>query len=306
MASVSIKHRSEYLALRVAAVIVRRLSRKNALAFGRVLGRLTMRILPNRYRMAKENMTLALPELSASEIEVNVRKNFEHIGICGAEMLRIDMFQLGDEDIDKYITYDGLSLLQEALALGRGVLLLSAHLGFWELGGFALAEKGIQLDMVAKPLKNPLADRYFGDLRKSFGAEILNSRKGARRILQSLRANHAVGIMLDQHISPPGSVMVEFFGRKAYTTTAIANMAMKNQVPVVPVFCLRQPDNSYKVWAEPMLMLTGKGENDVIENTQRLTDIIEAAVRKDVSQWFWMHKRWRKKKIKKRVKAGTE
>ncbi len=306
MASVSIKHRSEYFALRVAAVIVRRLSRKNALAFGRVLGRLTMRILPDRYRMAKDNMTLALPELSISEIETNVRKNFEHIGMCGAEMLRFDMFQLGDENVDKYITYDGLSLLQEALALDRGVLLLSAHLGFWELGGFVLAEKGIQFDMVAKPLKNPLADRYFGDLRKSFGAEILNSRKGARRILQSLRANRAVGIMLDQHISPPGSVMVEFFGRKAYTTTAIANMAMKNQIPVVPVFCLRQPDNSYKVWAEPMLMLTGKGENAVIENTQRLTDIIEAAVRKDVSQWFWMHKRWRKKKIKKRVKAGTE
>ncbi|MDX2481221.1 MAG: lysophospholipid acyltransferase family protein, partial [Desulfuromusa sp.] len=81
----------------------------------------------------------------------------------------------------------------------------------------------------------------------------------------------------------------------AYTTTAIANMAMKYQIPIVPVFFLRQPDDRYKVWAEPMLMLTGEGEDAVIENTQRLTNIIEAAVRKDVSQWFWMHKRWRVK-----------
>lgn len=301
MTSVSIKHRAEYFALRVVSAIVRRLPRKSALTFGRVLGRLTMKVLPSRYRMARENMALALPELSAAEIENSVRKNFEHIGICGVEMLRLDMFQPGHKDAEKYIIYEDLDLLQEALMLNRGVLLLSAHLGFWELGSFALAEHRIQFDMVAKPLKNPLADCYFAELRKSFGAEILNSRKGARRILRSLRANHVVGIMLDQHISPPGSVAVEFFGRKAFATTAIANMAMKNQIPVVPVFCLRQPDNRYKIWAEPMLLLGGTGEDAVIANTQRLTDIIEAAVRKDISQWFWMHKRWRKKKVKKRI-----
>ena len=134
----------------------------------------------------------------------------------------------------------------------------------------------------------------------------MNSRKGARKILKSLAAERVVGILLDQHISPPGSVATEFFGRKAYTTTAITNMAMKYQIPTVPVFCLRQPDDRYKIWAETMLMMTGEGENAVIENTQRLTDIIEAAVRKDVSQWFWMHKRWRKKKVQKRVKPDTE
>lgn len=301
MASVSIKHRTEYYALLTAAAVLRRLPRKNALSLGRMLGGLVMKVLSGRYRMARDNMTSALPELNAAEIETNVRKNFEHIGICGVDMLRFDMFQPDDKDAEKIFHYEGLPLLEEALALDRGVLLLSAHLGFWELGGFALAEHGIQFDMVAKPLKNPLADRYFAKLRKTFGAEILNSRKGARRILQSLRANHAVGIMLDQHISPPGSVMVDFFGRKAYTTTAIANMAMKYQIPVVPVFCLRQPDNSYKVWAEPMLLLSGTGEDAVIANTQRLTDILETAIRKDVSQWFWMHKRWREKKLKKRI-----
>ncbi|MEA3543808.1 MAG: lysophospholipid acyltransferase family protein [Thermodesulfobacteriota bacterium] len=296
MASVSFKHRVEYYALLAAAAVIRRLSRKNALALGRILGRATMKILPNRYRLAKENMTLALPELSEKEIAVNIRKNFEHIGLCGVDMLRFDMFQLGQKETEKYFIYENPHLLQEALALNRGVLLLSAHLGFWEVGGFALAEQGIQFSMVAKPLKNPLTERYFGKLRTSFGAEIINSRKGARKMLQTLRANHVVGILLDQHISPPGSVAVEFFGRKAYTTTAIANMAMKNQIPVVPVFCLRQPDNRYKIWVEPMLLLNGEGEDAVIANTQMLTNIIETAIRRDVSQWFWMHKRWKKRK----------
>lgn len=304
MASVSIKHRTEYFALRVVAAIVRSLPRKGALAFGRVMGRLSMTFLPNRYQMAKENMSLALPEMSASEIETNVRKNFEHIGICGVEMLRFDMFTPGSDDIQRYFDIEDLEPLRDALALKKGVLLLTGHLGFWEIGLFGLPELDIPFDVVAKPLKNPLTDAYFEKIRKTFGAEVLNSRKGARKILKSLAAERVVGILLDQHISPPGSVATEFFGRKAYTTTAITNMAMKYQIPIVPVFCLRQPDDRYKIWAEPMLMLTGEGENAVVENTQRLTNIIEAAVRKDVSQWFWMHKRWRVKpeKMKERQK----
>ena len=300
MSSISLKHRSEYCTILTVAAVVRRLPRNYALAVGRFLGRLAMKIVPGRYQMAKDNMTQALPELSGAEIEENVRKNFEHIGACGVDMLRFDMFELGQQDSGGLVFYEGADLLHEALALNRGVIVLSAHLGFWELGGFAPADHGIKCDMVAKPLKNPLADQYFSKLRKTFGADIINSRKGARRILQAVRANHAVGIMLDQHIAPPGSVQVDFFGRKAYTTTAITNLAMKNQIPVVPVFCLRQPDDRYKVWAEPMLFLEGEGDVAVVANTQRLTNIIEAAVRKDVSQWFWMHKRWRKKKVKKK------
>ncbi len=301
MASVSLKHRGEYIALLIVATIVRLLSRDNALVVGRLLGRLMIKVVPSRYRLAKKNMQMALPELSATEIEENVRKNFEHIGMCGADMLRFDMFKLGQKDTEEVVIYEGEPLLREALALDRGVLLLSAHLGFWELGGFALAEHEIPCDMVAKPLKNPLTEQYFGKLRRSFGAEIINSRKGARKILQSLRANHAVGILLDQHISPPGAVAVQFFGQEAYTTTAITNLAMKHKIPVVPVFCHRQADNRYKVWVEPMLLLEGNGDEAIATNTQRLTDIIETAVRKDVTQWFWMHKRW--KKVKKRVRS---
>ncbi len=299
MASISVKHRAEYYALQVISVFVRWLPRRGALAFGRFVGRLSMWLVRSRYRLAKENMQLALPELSAEEIEENVRKNFEHIGASSVEMLRLDMFKHGSDDIDLYFDLENVHLLREALALKKGVILLTAHLGFWEAGHLIMSELGIPCAAVAKPLKNPLSERYFAEIRTFFGTEILNSRKGARRILKSLRQNRAVVVLLDQHISPPGSVATEFFGRKAYTTTAIANLAMKYQIPIVPVFFLRQPDDRYKVWAEPLLMLSGEGENAVIENTQKLTNIIEVAIRKDVTQWFWMHRRWR-------VKPATE
>ncbi len=295
MGRVSLKHYAEYFALRTVAAVVRRLPRTAAFATGRAVGRLAMTLLPNRYRLAKENMTKALPDLNATEIEENVRKNFEHIGISGMEMLRLDMFRPGSDELQRYFELEDMHFLQQALELKKGVILLTGHLGFWEVGVFVLKELGIPFDVVARPLKNPLADAYFGNLRRAFGTEILESRKGARRILKSLQAGRVVAILLDQHISPPGSVVTRFFGRKAYTTTAITNMAMRYQIPIVPVFCLRQPGDHYKIWAEPMLFLADRGEDAAVRNTQLLTDILEAAIRRDVSQWFWMHKRWRDK-----------
>ncbi len=294
MGSPAIKHRMEYIALRTVAFIVRRLSRSSALAFGRLAGRLVMKVLPDRYRLAKENMQKALPDLSEADLEENIRKNFEHIGVSGVEMLRLDMLSPGSDDLQRYFSFENMQIVSEALALNRGVILLTGHLGFWEAGHFILSELDIPFATVAKPLKNPLSEAYFAKIRTTFGTKIINSRKGARQILKALNNNYAVGILLDQHISPPGSVPTEFFGRYAYTTTAITSLAMKHQIPVVPLFCLRLPDNRYKIWAEPMLILDRDGAT-VAENTQRLTDIIESAVRKDISQWFWMHKRWRVK-----------
>lgn len=295
MTRISVKHRIEYLALLIIAALVRSLPRRAALALGRILGRWSMWFLPGRYRLAKDNMTQALPDMDPATIKDNLRKNFEHIGISGVEMLRLDMFKPGSQDLQKYFDIKDLCQLRKALTLKRGVILLTGHLGFWEIGLFVLPELGIPFDVVAKPLKNPLTDRYFERIRKAFGVEVLESRKGARRIIKALQAEHVVGILLDQHISPPGSVATEFFGRKAYTTTAITSMAMKYQIPVVPVFCLRQMDDRYHIWAEPMMILADDGDHAVERNTQLLTDKIEEAIRKDVSQWFWMHKRWRYK-----------
>lgn len=295
MASVSVKHRIEYLVLQGVSVVVRCLPRQAALAFGRIVGRLSMWVLRSRYQLAKENMCKALPELSTVEIEKNVRKNFEHIGICGVEMLRLDMFKPGSDDLQRYFELTDLHHLDNAIALNKGVIILTAHLGFWEIGQFVFPELGIPFSVVAKPMKNPLSDHFFEKLRTPFGTEVLNSRKGARRILKSLQEQRVVAILLDQHISPPGSVVTEFFGRKAYTTSAITTLAMKYQIPIVPLFCLRQADNRYKIWAEPRLILSNNSKNALVENTQKLTNIIEVAIRRDVTQWFWMHKRWRVK-----------
>ncbi len=302
--SYMLKYRLEYWGLRGVSFLVRILPRSLALTLGAALGRAAVYFVPARYQLARTNMTRALPELSAAEVEKNVKENFAHFGRSTVEMLRLDT--LTAADLDRLFDIEGLEHLRQAYELGRGVILLTAHLGFWEAGAFVIPTSGYPCDMVAKKLKNPLADAFFGKLRTAFGGEILESRKGARRIVKSLSRGHTVAVLLDQHAPKSGSVETVFFGMKARTTTVITSMATRYQVPVVPMFCLRQPDNRYRAWTEPMLILEGDSPEEVAANTQKLTDIIESAIRRDVTQWFWMHRRWRdgkRKKVKKSRQA---
>lgn len=296
MVRISIKHQIEYITLRCGAALLRALPRALALRCGAFAGRVASKLLKKRVRQLQENVRQALPELDEEQISQLVRRNFEQMGISAVESVRLDLFD--PAKIHEMFELEGIEHLQQALDLERGVILLTAHLGFWEAGSFVFPVLGFPLDNVAKPLKNPLSEAYFQKLRRHFGADIINSRKGARRILKSLQAGRVVGLLLDQHISPPGSIPVDFFGRKAFTTTTIASMAMKHQIPVVATFCLRQPDNSYRGWVEPMLLLEGRGDEAIAANTQLLTGIIEKAIRRDPAQWFWVHRRWRDKKVK--------
>lgn len=293
MAKHSLKFRLEYFAVLMVSKLVRRVPRPIAIMLGSWLGTLAWQILRKRRRLAVENLRRAFPEFDRKQIRGLARANFIHVGISAVDMLRSDMFQPGSKDLERYFDLEGLEHMQKAHDLGRGVIMLSAHFGSWEVIHFPLNEFGFKVDPVAKPMKNPLVGELVTRSRETYGGKELNSRKGARRTLKSLQAGRIVAILLDQHISPPGSIPTRFFGRLGYTTTAITSMAMRYQIPIVPVFCQRLPSYRYKLWAEPMLLLEGEGEEAVNANTQLLTDIIESAVRQDITQWFWMHKRWR-------------
>lgn len=309
MRPITWKYRVECLALLIVAKLVRPLPRSWALVLGRRLGDLGALVLRQRRQLALDNLRQALPDFSEDQLKLLVRKNFQHLGISGIEMLRMDQWSVAAGDLERDFVIEDLTHLHDALKQDRGVIVLTGHLGFWEIGQFVLPALGVPFDVVAKPLKNPLVDHYLRGIRQSFGARVLDSRKGARRILQSLRGGRAVGILLDQHISPPGAVAADFFGRPAYTTTAIAGMAMKYRVPVVPVFCLRRADGRYRIWSEPALSLESDGDDAAARNTQLMTARIEQAVRQDLSQWFWMHKRWRalaEKKNRKSRRPGTD
>lgn len=286
----------EYALFLVLAGIARTLPRTRALRFGEKLGELSRHIQKKRVITATENMRRAFPEKSVAEIDQDVRAVFRHLGVSGIEMLRLDLFK-GKADLDAYFSFTGLEHMERAYAMDKGVLFLSGHIGFWEVGSFFMPHLGFPIDFVAKRMKNPYVDRYFNKLRASGGCRLLDSKKGARRILRSLSENRGVAVLLDQHIIPREAVLVDFFDSKAWTTPIIAQIAMKQGIPILPVYVYRTEDFRYQVVVEPIILLDNEpGQEAVIRNTALLTANIEQAVRRHPTQWFWVHRRWRDKR----------
>jgi len=283
----------EYIPFLLTARLVRALPRRWALRLGSRLGILGMWLLPGRRQLARDNLRRAYPEKSAAERDAILREMFSHLGTGFIEMLRLDLLRSA-ADLQRDFIVEGEEHVRAALSAGRGCILLTGHVGFWEAGNFIFSSLGYPIGVVAKPMRNPLIDNYFLRMREAAGGYIINSRKGARRILKALQQNHLVGILLDQHAGRHNGVQVPFFGQLAWTTPIIAEIAMKYRVPVVPAFAWWLPDHRYRLVISPPIILEGElTAAEVKENTALLTRQIEAAVRRDPAQWFWVHRRWR-------------
>lgn len=287
------RNRLEYIPFIFVASLVRALPRNVAFSLGKRLGQLARYVQGRRVSIARDNLKKSFPKMTDEEISNTINAMFKHLGLSFIDMLRVDKYR-GQEDLERYFDIKNSERLKDALALGRGCIILSGHVGFWEAGSFFLPELGFKAAVVAKPMRNPLVDAYFRRIRESNGNSVINSRKGARGILKSLQNNHAVCILLDQHLSGQGSVSAPFFGRPAHTTTIITQMATRYKIPIISAFSYHQPDNTYQCHFSEMMLLEGDlSEENILANTTLLNQKIEAGVRHNISQWFWLHRRWR-------------
>lgn len=291
----TIRFRIEYAGFMLLYALVRVLPRRAALGAGALLGLLMRLTQGKRRRKALENLRHAFPALGDEGGKSLLRENFRQLGISGVEMLRLDLYR-DTASLPAYFEVKGIEQLQEALAGGQGCFLLTGHVGFWEAGSIVLPLLGIPMDVIYKRMKNPHVEQRILALREAAGARAIEKRRAARKILRSLAENRAVAVLIDQRVSSREGVRVDFFARPANATPIIAQMAIKQGTPVVPTFCRRLRDNRYEIVFEPMLRFP-QDENPapeaVVAATQVMTAAIEAAVRRDPEQWFWLHDRWR-------------
>jgi KDO2-lipid IV(A) lauroyltransferase len=261
--------------------------------WGAALGAFTRRISPRHYRIVLANLRLAFgAERSEAELHALARACYGHLGQCLMEFIRLSA--LNQEQVRQVATLEGVEHVEAALARGKGVIMITAHIGNWEMSGARLAAEGFPVVAIARAQRDSTLSEYILRTREATGMKIYHRESAVKASLLALKRNEIVCMLMDQNAGDDG-VFVDFFGHPASTAAGAAVFALRTEATVLPGFGYRRPDNTHLIVADPPVPLirTGDHKRDVYENTARYTKIIEEKVRAHPEQYFWLHKRWK-------------
>ncbi len=286
------RHRIEHALVTGVSAVVRRLPQGAATRLGHALGWMAYRLDGRHRRITLDNLGATFPERSAQERSRIAREVFAHFGRKLIELLWFT--GRSPEEQLALVEFVGAEHIEAAQAAGRGALIVTGHFGFWELHALAHGLRLGPMAVVARALDNPLLDRQLIDLRSSTGNVVIDRKGGLRRIMRALNANQSVAVLIDQHILTADAVQVDFLGRPAATTSAVAVLAMRTGAAVIPAFSLPLNDGRYRlIYERPLELPAAETPDAVRELTQRCTRVLEKYVRAHPERWLWMHRRWR-------------
>jgi KDO2-lipid IV(A) lauroyltransferase len=289
----SFAHRAEYAALRGAVAAMERLSFARAGVLGERIGRLGYAPLKIRRGVVEKQLTAVFPEKSAEDVERIARAAYGHLGRTTIETAVLPSYSRR-EILDLFEDVSGWSIVEERLARGKGLIVVTGHLGNWELGGAYLAARGLPIDAVARHMNNPLFDRYLTATRQRIGMTVVHDDQAVKRVPRSLRSGRAVAFLVDQGAIGLASSWVPFFGRLAKTPRGPAVFALRLDAPIVFGVALRQPSGRYALTFEPVeVQNTGDRETDVDRIVTDYTAMLEKWVRRAPEQYLWHHRRWK-------------
>jgi KDO2-lipid IV(A) lauroyltransferase len=244
--------------------------------------------IPRLRRSANRNLELAYPEKDAAWRKRTIDGVYASIGRLVVTFARFP--RINRANVDEWIRYEGFEHYERAKERGKGVLFATAHLGNWELSAFAHALLTEPMNVVVRPLDNPLIDAMVESRRALSGNVLLSKRDFARSILQALRKNEPIGILVDQNASPENGTFVPFFGTLACANLTFAKLAARSGAAVIPGFATwREAEGRYVLKFYPELEMTG----DAVEDTRRIQSAVESAIRETPDQWLWLHRRWK-------------
>ncbi len=250
--------------------------------------------IPHR-RIVKRNLRFAQPDWSADYIRNLSVKIFQNIGITLLEICQMTCFS--KEDISHRVRIKGEENLVAAMKNPTGLILITAHLGNWEMSHlFFSCYFKKPLVIIARKIQPEILDRWIGNIRKFFDSDIIDKKGALPEMGKALKMGNPLGVLIDQGPIRSEGVKVSFFGKTVTATPAVALLARRYKCPVLPGFCIREKDLSLTLIIKPPLSLkkTGDLRVDLRENTQIMTDAIEKAVKEYPEQWFWLHKRWKR------------
>lgn len=292
MKDAPLRHGLEYAAYWPVSRLLRALPHAASRRLGGALGRVAHRLDGRRRAIARDNLAHAYPELPAREHRRLAAACFRHVGASFCDALSATRFD--PVELCRHVTLDGLEHLMAAEATGRGVIILSAHYGNWEIVPPMIALARGPMASVGRPADNPRIDREVQSLRGRLGNRSIPKRGALRELFRILGAGGRVGLLIDQRVRPEEGIDVPFFGRPALTSPIVAKLALRTGAAIVPVFGDHLPGGRYRVDILPAI--DGGASNDpaaVVDLTTRCLAVCETVIRRAPERWFWLHRRWR-------------
>lgn len=256
---------------------------------GRVLGVLAFSVLRIRRAVALENIQNALGITQREAVEL-ASKVYTHL--CTGLLEFLQLGALTPSQARGILGREGELKMRAILDQGRGMIVLSAHLGHWDLLACAAALCGIKVNVVTRKIKNTWINRFWMKTRSACGVQLIAAEGGGMKVVKALRRNEVVAMVLDQH--EPGGLVVPFFGRPAATGDSLARLARMTRAPVVPIFLLRKQAGFQLEVQDPIEFVSSTNKSkDFNRQTAQYTEIIEDAIRRTPAQWLWLHRRWK-------------
>jgi KDO2-lipid IV(A) lauroyltransferase len=260
-------------------------------------------MLPRDRRRAIDNLAIAFPQAPEVIRAAMARAMFRNLGRNAFDFLNLEGATA--EDLDTLVErVEGMEYFQRAFGLGRGVIVITGHIGCWELLPPYFASRGYPASVVARRMKVDRLNDRLVQIRASCGVTTIDRNARPRRMVEVLRRGEVLGILIDQHTSVPG-MYVPFFGRPAFTPTAVAKLSMMTGAPVLPMAVFLGARARHTIHVLPALRSSEFSERaDAIRDlTERASLAVEELIRIDPKQWVWFHHRWRDRERRKKEYA---
>ncbi len=264
-----------------------------ASGFGSIIGRSIGPKLSITTR-AKQNLATVFPEKSPAEIQNTIHAMWDNLGRTAAEYPHVSQLNTtltsGRVDVIRGDIYEAV---RDA---GGPCIIFSGHFANWELLPASAAQRGLSTTLVYRTANNPFVDWLFRRRTVHQDASIApKGAQGARILLKALKDGKALGILVDQKMND--GISVPFFGRNAMTAPALAELALRNNCPVIPAHVVRTKGANFQIIIEEPLVIvrTGHKKNDVATIMRQVNACIEVWVQEHPAQWLWLHNRWPEK-----------
>lgn len=292
MSRVLFRYRLEFLAFRVLAWMIGVLPERAALGMCATLGWLGGVVFRVRRSDVDRHLALAFPEQDSAWRARIARDSYRHLAREAAMTFRLS--RMDPREVVDRTDMEGFEEFREAVEEGAGAVVVSGHLGNWEIAGASAAARGVPMDVVAHRQKNPMFDDYLVETRRRLGLTVMVKNDALHLARRSLAEGRAAAFVSDQNIRRRG-IFVSFFGKTAATPKGPAMFALRSGAPVFLGTAVRLPGwpSRYRVRAERIPVRRDLPPDDAIaELTQRYTSLLEQRVREAPEQYFWQHRRW--------------